>query len=335
MPILTVRGQLRYDDFDGPTFCRFLPLLDAAPWSRLGETQFEVRVYVDPAAHRGWVTDIDLTQLDKMMNPSTTGLFVELRAEVDEALVQTLGRAFDASAVRAESHDFSASVLGALRRVHQIFIAFVRHDHMQYWLRPWEDHRLADSVDQRLAWYDARWQIPDGRWAALHPQCPRCQRVLQTTIRDTATLTKETWASLEQAFENGTYRAKPHRRLLANAFSQFNRRELRAAIVEAVAAWEMTLGTLVPARLAAQRVVLDETKWKALLEKAGLRAGTDLVIALAPDLFGACAEQVQRAVAARNNVIHNGATRLEADDIEQALWALRKVIANCEGGPAF
>lgn len=269
---LTLRAQLKYDTFGGPVFCRFLPLREAAQWLRLGETRFDVRVYTDPKEHRGWVTDIDLEQIGNYTNPATTGIFVELRTDVDEALATAIADAFGNTPAREMTHDFATEVLVALRAVHSIFIGFVRHDYMQYWLRPWENHRLSEAVDQRLAWYDARWQMADGAWKALHPQCPRCMTMRTVVMRDTASLTKEAWSALETAIQGGSYRAKPHRRLLANAFAQLSRHDLRAAIVEGVAAWEMVLGSLVPARLAEQRVVFEETKWSALLEKAGLRA---------------------------------------------------------------
>jgi len=332
---LTLRAQLKYDVFGGPTFCRFLPLRESAQWRRLGGTQFDVRLYIDPKEHRGWVTDIDLAQIERHTNPSTTGLFIELRTNVDDQIAKAIADAFEKSDAREATHEFAAQVLETLRTVHAIFVGFVRHDYMQYWLRPWENHRLADTVNQRLAWYDARWEMPDSGWKVLHPQCSRCQIVRTIVGRESATLTKEAWSSLEKGLSNGSYRAKPHRRLLANAFAQFDRHELRAAIIEGVAAWEMVLGSVVPTRLAEQHIVFEESKWKAILEKTGLRAGTDLVLGLVPQLAGTYAGDLLKAVERRNNVIHGGATRLDAAEIERCLWALRVTIGNCEGGGAF
>jgi hypothetical protein len=335
MPEITIRAELEYDTFGGPTFSRFLPLRDAATWVPLGNTRFEVRLYTDPTKHRGWVTDIDLHQIDKYANPSTKGMFIELRTTVDEGMAGAIANAFEKSEAREGTHEFSAEVLDALRAVHRIFVGFVRHDYMQYRLHPWEDHRFSEAVDQRLGWYDARWQMPDGLWKCLHPQCSKCITPIVVVQRQTIALTKDAWALLEAALKDGSYRAKPHRRLLANAFAQFDRNELRAAIIEGIAAWEMVLGSLVPLRLAEERVVFDANKWRALLEKTGLRAGTDLTFALMPQLAGTHGAQVVGAIEHRNNVIHNGAMRLEAREIEQCLWALRAVIANCEGGGVF
>ena len=291
MALLSVRGQLKYDFAAGPEFCRFLPLRASAGWGPLSGTRFEVRVYVDPTVHRGWVGDINLDEIDKFTNPSTTGLFAELRTEIADDLAAAIASAFESADARKATHDFAEETLSALRVVHRTFIAFVRHDRMQFWLRPDEDHRMLDAVDQRLGWYDARWEMPDGLWKVLHPQCPRCQAVHMIMLQGETGMTRELWAAFEDALRRGSYRAKPHRRLLANAFAQLGRNEVRAAIVEGVAAWELALASLAPTRLAERHVGLDDRKWKALVEKAGLRAGTDLLIALAPDLFGQSAEE--------------------------------------------
>jgi hypothetical protein len=333
MQDLLLRGQLLYDMFAGPTFCRFLPLRDAAQWGRLCDTRFEVRLYTDPSQHRGWVTDIDLDKIDRHTNPSTRGIFIELRTAIDDDIATALAGDQKAGAA---AHDFAAEVLGALRVVHGVFVAFVRHEHMQHWLGAWENHRLGEGLDQRLLWYDARCELPDGRWKYLHSQCPRCLTTTSAIVmRDTIPLTKDAWSLLEKAVQSGHYRAKPHRRLLANAFAQFDRHELRAAIVEAVATWEMVLGSVVPTRLAEQHVRFDEVRWKAMLEKLGLRGGTDLAVALLPGLLDHYAEALRGAIECRNNVIHNGATKLDPAAVAGWLWALRAAIGKCEGGGAF
>lgn len=332
MQDLLVRGQLVYEMFAGPTFCRFLPLREAAQWGRLGETRFEARIYTDPSVQRGWVTDVDLDHIDRYTNPSTRGIFIELRTAVEDDIATAL--AGDQKAGEA-AHDFAGEVLAALRVVHGVFVSFVRHEFMQYWLGTWENHRLSEGLDQRLSWYDARWQQSDGLWKNLHSQCPRCVATTIVMMRDTLPLTKEAWSSLETAVWSGSYRAKPHRRLLANAFAQSDRRELRAAIVEGVATWEMVLGTVVPARLAEHQIVFDEARWKGMIEKLGLRGGTDLAIALLPALLNDYAVALREAIRCRNNVIHNGATNLDPAAIDQWLWALRAAIGKCEGGAAF
>ena len=90
-----------------------------------------------------------------------------------------------------------------------------------------------------------------------------------------------------------------------------------------------------PARLAEHHIVFDVGRWKAAMEKLGLRAGTDLAVALLPQLIGAHADSLREAIECRNNVIHNGAMKLDPAAIGRWLWTLRTAIGNCEGGGTF
>lgn len=336
MTPICIRARLSYGDFRGPTFHRFLPIERAAVWIPLGATRFETQLFVDVETQRQSLSLEDIENIDKFTNPSVGGLTIKLRASIEDALGEALAKPWADRDALASTHDFADEVLNALRRVHGIVIGFFRHDRMQHWMTAGENHHYLDVTDQRLAWYDARWQRPaDGLWQSLHPACPRCPHHSTIVMRTTAVVGREEWSRLEASLKAGRHRAPPHRRLLAGAFSQFDRRELRSAIVEAVSAWELALSTVIPDRMAETHASRDRDRWEAILRRAGLRSGTELAFALLPELSKADGDELMLLIQRRNDVVHMGAVRLDDKEVEGWLWSLRKVMALCEGGPPF
>jgi len=320
------RAEVRFDsdnDLTAISFSRFLPLDSGMPVP-LGQTEFRVAVVVDPKRHRGWVSDIDLSQVEKHHGIRCRGAYIHLRADLDTDTAQALMT----DTVNEKTRSFGERLLSAIELVHDILVDFARNENQQALIPPRRVRN--DSIQQRLLAYDARWRVPEG-WKLV--DAASNVMVIQATL--SKSIEPEDWRLFQEALTRGKMRVQPHRRLLANAFSHHEKNDLRAAVVECVAAWEMVMNDQVPRRLAEVEVAYDERDWKTLIEKAGLRASTKLFLALARRMTDITkhGDMIVEAIELRNTVMHNGRHRIDGSRVKELLFAMRAVCVACEDKP--
>jgi len=325
--IFQFRAEIRFDHEDkinGISFDRFLP--SAGEPVELGETGFKVALAVDLKQHRGWVSDIDFSKIDKHHGVRCTGLFVFLSADLDErtaALIQS-GETND------DSRALGQRLLDAIKTVHDAVVDLVRNEQQQAQIP--SRHDTDAPLQQQLLHYDLRWRCPEG-WKLFDAETNHARIVGE--IRKG--VMPEDWERMLGSLPRGRFRVKPHRRLLANALAHYQRNDLRAAVIEGVAAWEMVMNAEAPRRLAEVRLDYSENDWKNLIEKAGLRASTRLFINLARHLpkLGELGDRVLALIDMRNTVIHQGQQRPDASRVMELLRAVRAACIVCEETPEF
>jgi hypothetical protein len=320
--IFQFRAEIRFDEdnkLNGISFDRFLP--SAKEPRELGTTGIKVALAVDPKEHRGWVSDIDFTKIDKHHGVTGTGLFIFLWVDLDEVTAKAVQSEQQTEATRA----LGQKLLEATHVVHDAVVDLARNEQHQAQIpsRPYSDQPL----QQQLLQYSLRRRIPEG-WKIFSVEENRAVIVAQMRKG----VTPEDWERLLESFSRGRFRVKPHRRLLANALAHFQQHDLRAAVIEAVAAWEIVMNAEAPRRLAEVKVNYAETDWKNLIEKAGLRASTRLFINLATHLpkLSEHGDDVLAMIEMRNTVIHQGQQRPDASRVMQLLRSVRAACLACE-----
>ena len=323
MQTVLLRAEIAWPNYEGATFERFLPLSKITTPVQIATAGLKVAVVVDPAKHRGWVTDLDLEHVDKTYGMNCTGVYIEMSAEVEDPLFAAL-KSENANS-SASLREFGELVAETVESVHDSLIEFLRSEHGQHWIprrRP-----VVGPLHQRLPHYDTRWRDAEG-WRLL---AVNMHEPVVITAQMTNSIGPEHWAEFHTRLAGGGYRARPHRRLIANAFSHLANLDLRAAIVEAVAAWEMVLNQLGPRVLARSEPAYSENEWQGLVEKAGLRASSQLFFALCRE--GGLAKHragVLDAVMLRNTVVHQGQYRLDEQRVHGMLLAVRATLRECE-----
>lgn len=324
--IFQFRAEIRFDrgdELNGISFDRFLP--SAGEPTELGQTSIKVALAVDPKRHRGWVSDIDFSKIDKHHGINCIGLFILLFVDLDEktaALVLS-------GQTNEDSRVLGQRLLEAIEIVHDAVVDLVRNEQHQAQIP--SRHDSDQPLQQQLMHYDLRWLCPEG-WKLFAAE-PNHARIVVEIRKG---VTPEDWTRLLESLLRGKFRVKPHSRLLANALAHFRRNDLRAAVIEAVAAWEMVMNAEAPRRLAEVQVNYTEADWKNLIEKAGLRASTRLFINLATHLpkLGEHGERVMAMIEMRNTVIHQGQQRPDAARVMELLRSIRAACFACEESPA-
>lgn len=317
-----LRANVDFGESSNLVLDGFLPLLDGAKFVALGDTGFSVAVVMDPAKHGGWMAELDVDDVENHFGIHVVGLWILLDADVDEHLAEALV----AGEISEDTAIFGERVLAAINLVHDSIEDFARNEHGQYWLPT----RIASDVglQQQLMRYETRIETSRG-WKLLEVAPNDVVMVLEVSRG----IDQTDWQKLEEQLARGRFSTLAHRRLIANAFALESRHDLRAAIVEAVAAWEMVISTLIPSLLAGRDIAFDEGEWKRFIENAGLRASTRLVFALLHDIgdLSQRREAVLQALELRNNVIHNGQQRMNPRRVSELLRAVRSAIRACEG----
>lgn len=315
------RAELKFEDVPGIAFDRFLPIADQQPPVNLGQTGFRVAVGMDLKEHRGWVTDVDPHDFGRHCGLRCHGIFILIWAD----LAPEVAEAVTAGRTDAETRQLGERLLGAIEAVHDALVDLVRNEQQQIQLEP--RRTVSPSLQQRLMAYDTRWQVPEG-WKIFCAE----RDILSFESELTRGINPEDWDRLKSALQRGKFRVRPHRVLLANAFAHLEKHDFRAAIIEGVAAWEMIMNGEAVRRLAELHVSYEESDWRNLIEKAGLRASTRLFIALARDLHELTKrrDEVIEAIDLRNNVVHNGQQRIDGARTKQLLRSIRAAAFACE-----
>jgi hypothetical protein len=129
--------------------------------------------------------------------------------------------------------------------------------------------------------------------------------------------------------------APVHKVLVANSLQHLTQSQYRLAVIEAVTAWEAFIRNLL-AKTVIHLFKLDldvERSVDRLIEKAGVRAVTDVVLKIISGPSGLQAELIQRtleAVELRNNIIHHGQREVDRTRAHAAVKAVRETIACLE-----
>lgn len=315
-----LRGEIKFPERTWVVFDQFAPLAMYQPRVPLGTTGFEFAISIDPHRHKAWPTNPgDFENPENFRGLRVTGLYIALFLDVAE----DLALAAKAGEPHPDLRSLGERIAESLETVHDSIIEFARHDGGQYWL-PRRNSPSA-PLHQRLLHYETRVQADDG-WRIISIDDHE-EVILE--IHAQRGINSERWQGfIEQVRERGAFRTHhPHRRLLANAMWHFSGNDFRAAIIEAVAAWEMIItaaGARILARSASAYSVAD---WAKHIEKAGLMASSALLFALTTNgLVAKEAAAVSSAMEIRNNVIHNGQQKLNEANVKAALFAIRRAI---------
>jgi hypothetical protein len=318
------RAEINFDSFGrltGIAFDEFLPIVEHAVPVSFGQTEFRVAIAMDPTKHRGWVSDVDLNDLGRHHGLTCSGMYILIWADlgVETAEAVTAGR------TNEDTRTLGDRLLETIEGVHDVLIDLVRNERQQVQIEP--RHSSEASLQQRLMVYNTRWRCPEG-WKLFCAE----SNVVSITVELSSGISPEDWQRLRDGLQCGKFAVRPHRRLLANAFAHHEKHDLRAAMIEGVAAWEMVMSDEAVRRLIELRVGCDERDWKNLIEKAGLRASTRLFITLAQQLpeLTARREEILEAIDLRNNIIHNGQQRIDRSRAKELLEALRTGCFSCE-----
>jgi hypothetical protein len=322
------RANIKFDpsnQFTGLVFDKFLPLVGSKPPVQLGQTKFKCALVVDPKEHRGWVSDIDFSEINRHHGVLCRGIFVFLSCNLEAGLADAL-----VNLCRDErTREFGVEILKAVQIVHDMLIDLARNE-LQFAEIPLRQS-TNNGLQQDLYMYNIRWKCDEG-WRLLTVSSEPI--LIEANIR--RGICPEDWQRLDDALQKGKFRVRPHRRLIANAFAHYEKNDLRAAIIEAVAAWEMVLNDEATRRLAEAQVCYDPQEWKNLIEKAGLRASTKLFMTLVHSIpiLAQYRGTITEAIELRNTVVHNGQQRIDQLRVLEFLNALRTVCFACEDVPA-
>lgn len=323
---LNLRAELYLGEHTNLALDGFLPLASDPRFFQLADTGLAAALVMDPEKHRGWLDDLDVQNVEKHYGLRVTGLWILLNVDVDDELATAIA----GSAHTAETEEFGQKVLDAIHLIHDSIEDFARNEHHQYWL-PTRRESSA-SLQQQLMSYDTRFRIPAG-WKLLDV----APNEVMITVGVSRGIDIDDWTRFQQRLSQGRLRTLTHRRFVANAFALHDRGDLRAAVVEAVAAWETAVNTQAPALFAQRGIGFDEGGWKKFIDQAGLRASTRLLFALLPDIteLVQVRDPVLRALDLRNNIVHNGQRRVDDEQAREALRAIRAAITACEGEQAI
>lgn len=251
-----------------------------------------------------------------------------LDADVEPELAEALNK----RRMTSEAEAFGQRVLKTLQRIHASLMDFARNEEEQYWLgdpqRP--GPQVAKTTQHELMAYDTRLRTPDG-WCILEIETPSIQAA--TLPAGPSGIDQQTWDSFCRTVADRDYRARAHRRLLANANSLFDNGDFRSAVVESIAAWEIVLASDAPRILARYQSQLGIEDWKDLIERAGLRASSRFFLAiLSPKLpaLASSGESLLMAIEVRNQIVHAGRRRFKYEEVRDLLQAVRGAILACE-----
>lgn len=321
---LHLLGQIKLPKFRSVSFDRFAPLFGTQQRTKLANTEFAVIVSVDPEKHKGWITDLDqLNNLDKVSGLAFTGVYIELFV----AVADDLARAVKNTEPHPELRALCERIVTALESVHDSFVELARHEVGEYWVP--RRHSPSGPLHQRLLGYETRVRCDDGwRIVAVDTHEP-----VEVDSVAHVGITRDRWqAFLDRLEHGGGFRTQhPHRRLLANARAHQWSNDLRAAVIEGVAAWEMVLTRLGPRIFARSAASYTVEEWTAHIKKAGMTASSALLFAMTTNTgIVANSASVMAAIDMRNNVVHNGQHQLDPAAVDDALWAIQKTISACE-----
>jgi hypothetical protein len=252
---------------------------------------------------------------------------VLLDAEVEAGLAEELNEGM----MTANTKQFGERVADTLNRIHVSLVDFARNEKELYWLNEPQLPALRGKLglQERLMRYETRLRVPEG-WRLLVVET---QAIEVTVQLGQSAIDQEAWDHFCNTLAAREYRARGHRRLLANAHSLFDKGDVRSAVVEAIAAWEFVLLNDGPTILAKHRAQLGEKDWEDLIERAGLRASSRFFLAiLSPVLpnLRSSAESLLEAIDVRNQIVHKGRRRFDYEKIRRLLQAVREVIVECE-----
>lgn len=305
--VLELRAVLPIDSM----LLRFMPVAAEEEFCQLAGTEFKFKVAVEPTQVR-MIGQRTVEQLKRFRTLPLSAVELYLTVEcVGRLEVEITDRKHTSTTLA-----FGQNVLSAIECIHDSLVDFVRHDQGQWWVpsRPPRE----TNIDQHLAWYDTRFLgDADGEhgWVAL--QVTREPISATGTIREG--ISREAWDRWRTSLEEGrSLRIAPYKRMLANARAHLASFDFRAAIIEAVVAWEVFLSQRAPQLLAKRfSVNYSSENWSKLIARAQLSTSTELFLAFAdisaPKLVG--------AIALRNEVVHRGA-RPNKDRSEEAVLAV-------------
>ncbi len=324
MDILIARFRLRLPGF---ILCEgFTPSEeDAALDFDLGEVGFVGRLFDDvPDTER----ELDI-KLERQYGPGLAALsdaegkeamftpILELRdsAPPSEVMVGLTGGSID-----PHTMEYGSRLLETVLRVQGSLVHLLRLSHNQFWLKgenPWTE---PENLQGWLDLLEAVWLHPEEGWKRL----VLGDRMLSISIYEWGGISKAAWMGLGEKVSQLTQRREiPLWEILcANSVELLAKGNFRVAIVEVVTALEIIVKRNLRARLIA--TVADDAGLRVidkLVERAGLRAATELLLAMNDQT--AEAKTIMTAIELRNQIIHSSRRRISFEEARSCINGVR------------
>ena len=217
--------------------------------------------------------------------------------------------------------------------IHNRIIDYFRNVKKQYWLEPLDlDHRNYQSfLDQ----CDVVWLNSNSEWRSF-PRDNKQEVYFNLYMPDEEQgVNEKDWRQLS-SFITQTKPAKMRDVLLANSYKHLAQNNGRLAVIEAVIAFESALKQLLPKVIVCipGAPEITEKEIDKVLEKAGLRAITEVVLKIIMVPVGLNNDDIEtaiKAVEARNPIIHNAQRTIEITKARQYVHTIQKIIEIFEG----
>jgi hypothetical protein len=180
-----------------------------------------------------------LSEVERAPMPQTCyGLTMEIEVMNPNPDVM---RALEAGEITEETEQFGEELFGTVVRTYDGLVSYFRNIAKQYWLEP----VLVDRVN--CHWFlwmcDTEWLDSDGKWRPL--RCGPQGQYLGSMTSVAAAVDQSMWAQIALFIEEEGGRASMPDILIANSFQYLSQQDGNMAVVEAVAALESAMKTIV------------------------------------------------------------------------------------------
>jgi hypothetical protein len=329
------------DEADGSgrhlLFSQWLPLGVANGITRLHE-DLHVCIWFDLASVQ-WASPISEADVSRHVNLSARHICVDVATESlpDDVLDYMESRDYTRLPTPQEQpgadayEQFGRRLLEAVEADVNSLLAFARTEKGQYWATP--KHLDRDMMASESVRFGARARIGAGPWFRWQPSQTDCLTATMPSVNDPRMLRSDDWLRA-QAFVQAGSRTSLPLEILASAERFAADDEARAAVMEGVCALEVALHSY--ARAAASSPTMpseyssriEASSLLGIVEHLGLTASVSYILPLLfspEELPASVLSNCRRAIAARQNVVHNGQRSIRPADLHDYLQALRAV----------
>jgi hypothetical protein len=303
---------------------------DAALDFDLGELGFIGRLFDDvPDTER----KLDI-KLEREYGPGLAALseaegkeaiFTPILELCDSAPPSEVIVALNVGSIDPHTKEYGSRLLETVLRVQGSLVHLLRFSHNQFWLKgenPWTE---SEDLQGWLDLLEAVWLDPEEGWKRL----VLGDRMLSISIYKWGGISKAAWMGLGENVSRLTQlREIPMWEIsCANSVELLAQGNFRVAIVEVVTALEIIVKPQLRARLLA--TIPDDAGARVidkLVERAGLRAATELLLAMNGQ--SAEAETIMTAIELRNQIIHNSRRRISFEEARSCINGVRMFMAH-------
>lgn len=321
-------------------FCKWFPLHEN-DFINLNEGDISVKFWFDTNCTNS-ITPVDEQEIEQWINIGAEFIYTDVTIKniINENMLRMFRgyRDFSSDEVIKQVdiectqllNRIASFVLDKLNRI----IKYARYFKGQYWLSEY-------PVDINfLLGLEIQAKLENDKWFDFHPNITRAFSIIM--LSDTERfLNNESWSKLKE-FISSTSRPDLHLFLLSEAESHMMNGNSRPALTEAITALEVRLH-----RFSESPIILEKYKnifngrlkiesLKETLEHLGLNATVSYVIPLLlneDELPRELINNIQSAISARNNVVHNGQREVQISDLRVYISSIRdfcKILDNQE-----